>query len=261
MKPGDEHEIGEARGADVRMIRPGDEEWPASRLDALEWATLQGSADMATPTALWVRGSGRLDEVCARAVAIVGTVNATPYGVRAAADLAYGLARRDWTIVSGGGYGIAGAAHRGALAGRGRTLAVVPSGLLNPYPAGHAILYDRIARSGLLVSEWPPDAPSHRHRFLSRNRLIAALAAGTVVLETARAPGPASVARRTLALGRALMAVPGPVNSPLSVGCHDLLRHESTVQLVTSSREVLEALGEAGVIEDLEYELAESEDA
>lgn len=128
-----------------------------------------------------------LGEAVARSVAVVGARDATAYGVGVAAELAYGLAGQGWTVVSGGAYGIDGAAHRGALAAGGPTVVVLPSGLSTPYPAGHAILFDRIASAGLLVSEQPPSCTPQGHHFPLRNRLVAALAAGTVASRPAHA--------------------------------------------------------------------------
>jgi len=240
-----DEDLAVAAGLGLRLVTPEDDEWPQAALHAMEIAVARGAADQAPPQALWARGSARVDAAVARAVAIVGARDATPYGVRVAADLAYALARRGWTIVSGGAYGIDGAAHRGALAADGTTVAVVAGGLRSPYPAGHARLFDRIATTGLLVSEWPPDCAPQRHRFLIRNRLIAALAAGTVVVEAGARSGAASTARRARELGRPLMAVPGPVTSAQSVGCHRLLQEEEA-RLVACADDVLEMVGALG---------------
>ncbi len=229
----------------LRLVTPEDDEWPEAQLHAMEVAVARGAADLAPPQALWVRGALPVDQAVSRAVAIVGARDATAYGVRVAADLAYGLARRGWTVVSGGAYGIDGAAHRGALAADATTVAVVAGGLQAPYPGGHASLFDRIAAAGLLLSEWPPDGAPQRHRFLIRNRLIAALAAGTVVVEAGARSGAASTARRTRELGRPLMVVPGPVTSAKSVGCHRLLQQDDA-RLVTSAADVLEMVGAIG---------------
>jgi DNA processing protein len=240
-----DEDLAVAAGLGLRLVTPENDEWPQAALHAMEVAVARGAADQAPPQALWVRGSARVDAAVARAVAIVGARDATPYGVRVAADLAYALARRGWTIVSGGAYGIDGAAHRGALAADGMTVAVIAGGLRSPYPAGHGRLFDRIATAGLLVSEWPPDCPPQRHRFLIRNRLIAALASGTVVVEAGARSGAASTARRARELGRALMAVPGPITSAQSIGCHRLLQEEEA-RLVTCAEDVLEMVGALG---------------
>ena len=228
----------------VRLVTPEDDDWPATGLQAMEAAVARGVSAIALPLALWVRGSQRIDEAMARAVAIVGARDATPYGVRVAADLARGLVQRGWTVVSGGAYGIDGAAHRGALAVGETTVAVLPSGLLSPYPAGHARLFDRIAEAGLLVSEWPPDGAPQWDHFVIRNRLIAALSSGVVVVEASKRSGVLSTVRWALELERPVMAVPGSVTSAQSAGCHRLLQQEG-VRLVTCVEEVVEALDEA----------------
>jgi DNA processing protein len=197
--------------------------------------------------ALWVRGAGRLDEVIDRSVAIVGSRAATAYGEHVAGEFAAGLGERGWTVVSGGAYGIDGAAHRGALAVGAPTVAVLACGVDRVYPSGHGALFARIAESGLLLSEWPPGSAPHRHRFLVRNRLIAALTRGTVVVEAAARSGAQATAQRARRIGKEVMAVPGPVTSAMSVGCHELLReHADGVRLVASAVHVLDAVGALG---------------
>jgi DNA processing protein len=161
-------------------------------------------------------------------------------------ELAFGLARREMTVVSGGAFGIDAAAHRGALGAEGVTVLVSAGGIDRPYPAGNAHLYERTAECGLLVSESPPGAAPHRRRFLTRNRLIAAFATGTVVVEAARRSGALNTAHHCRSLGRPLMAVPGPVTSAMSVGCHELLRNHPDATLVTEAAHVLEAVGRIG---------------
>lgn len=150
-------------------------------------------------------------------------------------------------MVSGGAFGIDGAAHRGALAAQAPTVAVLSCGVDRPYPAAHGALFDRIAATGLLLSEWPPGSAPLRHRFLVRNRLIAALTRGTVVVEAAARSGALATARRAQELDRPVLVVPGPVTSALSVGCHELLREaELGARLVTSAAHVLEEVGRIG---------------
>jgi DNA processing protein len=242
----------------ARLVTPEDDEWPDEALRPLEIAYARERAarrsglpagdrvELTPPIALWVLGSGRLDEVLDRSVSIVGSRSATPYGEHVAADLAHGLASRRWTVVSGGAFGIDGAAHRGALAGAGATIAILASGLRDPYPRGHAALFRRIGREGLLLSELPPDAVPQRHRFLVRNRLIAGLTAGTVLVEAGVRSGALSTGRQAVRLGRAVMAVPGPVTSAESAGVHELLRSEPEVTLVTRTAEVVELVGAIG---------------
>jgi DNA processing protein len=153
-------------------------------------------------------------------------------------QIAAELAERGWTIVSGGAYGIDGYAHRGALTTGGRTIALLACGPDVPYPAGHQDLLDAVAANGAVVSEWPPGTRPARLRFLLRNRVIAALAAGTVVVEAAVRGGALSTARHAQNLGRPLMAVPGPVTSATSAGCHALIREHSAV-CVTCAADVI----------------------
>lgn len=228
-----------------RLVIPEDTEWPAEALACFATPAAQADERWRAPIALWVRGTGRLDELGARAVAVVGARAATGYGEHVAADFGYGLAEGGLVVVSGAAFGIDGAAHRGALAAEGCTVAVQACGLDRVYPAGHHGLLDRIAASGAVVSEYPPGVRPARHRFLVRNRLIAALTAGTVVVEAGLRSGARRTATAAAALGRVVMAVPGPVTSALSVGCHLLVRDEQAV-LVTRVAEVVEAVGRIG---------------
>jgi DNA processing protein len=244
----------------ARLVVPEDDEWPAFPLHSLTLATAEEPDDPrrqsprtvapVPPFALWVRGPGRLDELADRSVAIVGSRASTAYGEHVAGDLGYQLAERGWTVVSGGAFGIDAAAHRGALAADGPTIAVLACGVDRPYPAGNGALLNRIADSGLLVSEWPPGAAPHQHRFLVRNRLIAALTRGTVVVEAAARSGAVATANRAKKLGKQVMAVPGPVTSAMSVGCHELLRgaaDDPGARLVASAGHVLDTVGGLGV--------------
>jgi DNA processing protein len=229
-----------------RLVTPEDTEWPAEALACFAIPGAQADERWRAPIALWVRGAGQLNELGARAVAVVGARAATGYGEHVAAEFGYGLAEGGLTVVSGAAFGIDGAAHRGALAAEGYTLAVQACGLDRTYPAGHQGLLDRIATGGAVVSEYPPGVRPARHRFLVRNRLIAAFGAGTVVIEAGVRSGARRTATAAAALGRVVMAVPGPVTSALSVGCHLLIRDEQAV-LVTRVAEVVEAVGRIGV--------------
>lgn len=222
----------------LRLICPGDDEWP-SCLDDLE-------GHGADCLGLWARGTAALDAACERAVAIVGTRVPTEYGEYMASELAVGCAERGWTIVSGMAFGIDAAAHRAALAVSGTTVAVLACGADVVYPKGHARLYDQILEQGLVLSEHPPGAAPHRIRFLVRNRIIAALSAGTVVVEAAARSGARSTARHAGELFRQVMAVPGPATSSASVGCHQLLRDRPDAVLVTRADEVIEQVGALG---------------
>lgn len=232
-----------AAAVGARLVCPEDDEWPV-RLDDLA-AVSDPQDPVMPPVALWVRGPGDLAAVCARSVSVVGSRAATSYGTHVAGELSFGLGDRGWTVVSGGAYGIDGAAHRGAMAAGAPTVAVMASGIDRPYPLGHHALFDRIVAEGLLVSEWPPGSSPRRLRFLVRNRVIAALSAGTLVVEAAARSGARMTARRAGELCRPLMAVPGSVTSAMSVGAHQLLRSGGAV-LVTSAAEVLDCVGRIG---------------
>jgi DNA processing protein len=244
----------------ARLVVPEDAEWPAVPLHCLDLAAAGVGAvagrkpdrtvALVPPLALWVRGSRALGDLVDRSVALVGSRASTAYGEHVAAELAHGLGERGWTTVSGGAFGIDAAAHRGALAAGAPTVAVLACGVDRAYPSAHSTLFARVLDDGLLVSEWPPGCAALRHRFLVRNRLIAALSRGTVVVEAAARSGAQATANRARDLGKEVMAVPGPVTSAMSVGCHELLRNtERGAVLVTSAAEVVEQVGRLG--EDL----------
>jgi DNA processing protein len=176
---------------------------------------------------------------------VVGARAATAYGSHVSSELAAGLACRGWTVISGGAYGIDGSAHRGALAAEGVTIAVLACGVDIPYPHGNHELFAGIAAHGLLVSEWPPGRNPTKARFLARNRVIAALSRGTVVVEARRRSGALSTARNARDLCRPLMAVPGPVTSDSSAGCHWIMREWGAL-CVTSPDDVLEHVALVG---------------
>jgi DNA processing protein len=244
----------------IRLVVPESDEWPHFALAALErtgqvrarsfQAGLRKVADSGEPMpplALWVKGAGDLASLGVRSVGIVGARAATAYGEHVTAELAYGLASRGVSVVSGGAYGIDAAAHRGSLAAGGQTVVVSAGGLDRPYPQGNASLFSRAAETGLVISESPPGAAPQRHRFLTRNRLIAALSTGTVVVEAALRSGAANTAKHCFEMGRPVMAVPGPITSLMSAGCHDLLRREpEAALLVTCVEDVLTVVGGIG---------------
>lgn len=222
-----------ARRLGARLLVPGDEEWP------------HGLDDLAAPPfCLWVLGAARLGDAVARSVAVVGARAATGYGVHVAKELGAGLAEREFAVVSGAAYGIDGAAHEGALAVGGVTIAVLAGGIDRPYPAGHAGLLQRVREDGLVLSEVPPGSAPTRWRFLSRNRVIATLTRGTVVVEAGLRSGSRNTARLAGDHLRVVCAVPGPVSSAVSAGCHELIRAGAT--LVTDAAEVAEAVGSIG---------------
>lgn len=222
-----------------RFLCPGDTEWP-TQLDDL------GDT---RPIGLWLRGQASLRMWALRSVAVVGARACTEYGGHVATALGAGLAERGWVVASGAAYGVDGAAHRGALAARGATIAVLASGVDVTYPRGHGTLLARIAEQGLVVAELPPGGHPTRGRFVLRNRVLAALTRGTVVVEAEHRSGSLVTARRALSLGRCTMGVPGPVTSGLSAGVHELLRGEAA--LVTDAAEVVELVGRMGELAPL----------
>lgn len=216
------------------LVIPGDPAWPERLADL----------DHAAPHCLWVRG--RLPNLDP-AIAIVGSRACTRYGESVASEFAFHLTERGHPVISGGAYGIDAAAHRGALgAGDGApTVAVLAGGADRLYPAGNASLLQKVIAEGALITEMPPGASPGRHRFLSRNRIIAALAGATVVVEAAHRSGALSTANHASELLRPLGAVPGPVTSVASSGCHRLLREGQAV-CVTTPAEVIELASPAG---------------
>ena len=242
-----------------RLVTPDDDEWPGLAFASFTGAPVRAKPQGQAPLALWVVGPLRLDDVAERAVGIVGTRASTAYGEHVAADLSAGLAEHDVAVVSGGAYGIDGAAHRAALAVDGMTVAVLAGGVDVLYPAGHSALLHRIGANGLLVSEYPPGVRPARHRFLTRNRLVAALSGATVVVEAGIRSGAASTAAWARALGRVVCAVPGPITSSASLGCHVLL--QAGAELVTRADEVREIIGRAGELADEQPHPADALDA
>jgi DNA processing protein len=228
-EPGYALQVAAARG--VRLVTPSDDDWPA----------LLGDLGPHSPLCLWVRGDPTRLRGSRPAVAIVGARAATGYGEHVAGELAADLARRGVDIVSGGAYGIDGTAHRAALAVGGTTIAVMAGGVERAYPAGHTSMFEQIAATAAMVSEVPCGGIPTKWRFLSRNRLIAALTGATVVVEAGMRSGSLNTANHAAALGRPIGAVPGPITSPSSAGCHRLLR-ENEARCVTSVEDVLELL-------------------
>jgi DNA processing protein len=226
-----------ARHHGVRVLVPGDPQWPVG-LDRLG----------EPPYCLFVRGHADLGALVERSVAIVGSRAATEYGLRVAADLADGLAMRGFTIVSGAAYGVDSAAHRAALAAAGPTVAVLACGADRAYPTAHRGLLDQIAAVGAVVSEVPVGCAPYRSRFLARNRIIALLARATVVVEANLRSGSLTTAKAARDHHQPVGAVPGPVTSMTSAGCHALLRETDAV-LVTDAAEVAELAARIG--EDL----------
>jgi DNA processing protein len=224
-----------AVGQGARVVIPGDVEWPRG-LDELD----------IPPWCLWVRGEVSLEAAVRRSVAVVGARVATSYGEQLASELSAGLASRGWTVVSGAAFGIDAAAHRGVLAVDGCTVAVLAGGVERAYPVAHAQLLGRIAQDGAIVSEVAPGSAPMKSRFLARNRLIAAMTLGTVVVEAGLRSGSLNTARHAEGLSRPVGAVPGPVTSMGSAGCHQAVR-DGLAMLVTRVEDVIELVGALGV--------------
>lgn len=213
----------------VRLVTPCDDDWPIQVNDLI-----------APPIALIVKGN--ISALHLSSLAIVGTRNPTSYGARIAGDFAAGFADREWGIISGGAYGIDSYAHKGALIAEGVTVAVIASGIDVNYPAGNARLFAEICESGAMVTEFMPGNKALPSRFLTRNRLIAALSKATLVVEAAFRSGSLRTARDAAELFRPVMAIPGPINSPTSEGCHRLIG-ERAAEIVTSVADAVEFVG------------------
>ena len=238
-----------ATAAGARLIGRDHPDWPVQAVQSFEGALARGVRGAGPPVALYLRGRS-LVTLPEHAVTVVGSRASSAYGQRVASELAHELSVRGLTIISGAAFGIDTAAHRSALvAARSRppsvspsTVAVLACGIDRAYPEANRVLLEAISQSGSVVSEYPPGTVPARHRFLVRNRLIAALGAATVVVEAGRRSGTLSTAAAAEQLGRMVMAVPGPVTSAMSVGCH-LLLADRFAQLVTGADDVLAALG------------------
>lgn len=213
----------------IRLRVPGHPSWPAGFADLGDFG----------PLALWVRGNESTLRTLDRSIALVGARAATGYGEHVTMEAAAGLSDRGYTIVSGAAYGIDGMAHRAALASSGQTVAFLAGGVDRFYPSGHDALLTRIVDEGVVLSELPCGSPPTKWRFLQRNRLIAAASLATVVLEAGWRSGSLNTAGHAAAIGRPLGAVPGPVTSAASAGCHRLIRDFDAV-CVTSADQMAE---------------------
>ncbi|HLX03284.1 MAG TPA: DNA-processing protein DprA [Trinickia sp.] len=191
------------------------------------------------PPLLYVKG--RMELLHAKSVAIVGSRNATPQGLEDTTRFAQALSDAGLTVVSGLAQGIDGAAHRGALAGRGSTIAVIGTGADIVYPAKHHALAHQIAAEGVILSEWPLGTPARSAHFPQRNRLIAGLSSGVLIVEAALRSGSLITARLANEMGRDVFAIPGSIHAPLSRGCHRIIKEGA--KLVETAEDVLEELG------------------
>ncbi|MET9316568.1 DNA-processing protein DprA [Kribbella sp. NPDC003505] len=236
-------DLDRAAAAGARFVIPGDDEWP-EQVDVLEEAG-QLTRRAGVPFGLWVRGRAHLRRALTSSVAVVGARACSSYGEHVAAELSCGLADNGVTIVSGGAFGIDAAAHRGALAADGVTISVLACGVDVSYPRRNSALLSRIAEDGLIVAELPPGCAPTKLRFLARNRLIAAITQGTVVIEAAIRSGALNTAGWADQCGRPVLAVPGPITSRMSAGSHLLVRERNAV-LATNVADIIEAISPFG---------------
>ena len=220
----------------ARLLIPGDPLWPTGVDDLGDHA----------PLALWVRGTDAALASLAQSIALVGARAATGYGEHVTMEASAGLVDRGYAIVSGAAYGIDGMAHRAALASHGHTVAFLAGGVDRFYPSGHDALLTRIVETGAVVAELPCGQSPTKWRFLQRNRLIAAASQATIVLEAGWRSGSLNTAHHAATVGRPIGAVPGPVTSAASAGCHKLIR-DLTAVCVTNADEMAELapLGDA----------------
>lgn len=215
------------------FVLPSSDDWPAS-LNDLGWAA---------PPLLWGVGDRSKLEQLNRSVSVVGSRGATGYGEWATTEIVADLVSRDFSIVSGGAYGIDGMAHRAALMAKGVTFAVMAGGVNRFYPSGHEELLTQICSSGAVLAELPPGAAPTKWRFLQRNRLVAALGLVTLVVEAGKRSGSISTANHALALDRPVAAVPGPISSSASVGTNRLIS-QANAELVMSGQDVAYLAGD-----------------
>ena len=242
----------------IRLVTPEDPEWPTDVFttsfgyaeSGYSDAVKSHQADAAAPHGLWVKGRP-LNQMVAQAVTIVGTRTVSSYGRKVTALLASGLASNHWTIVSGGALGTDTVAHHEAMSAGGLTVMVASCGLDYCYPPGNQDLFTRIAEHGCLVSEYPPGMHPARHRFLTRNRLVAAMGAGTIVTEAGWRSGALNTLSWAEAMGRIAMAVPGPITSVNSIGCHERIKNQEAI-LVTGVDDVRSVLSTPGAIDPAE---------
>jgi DNA processing protein len=229
-----DYDVDRAAELGARLVRPGHDEWPYPEQTTMDASAVAGDA----PLALWVRGAGRLDLLTSRAVAVLGARAATAYGTHHAADLGHGLAARGWAVWNSCALGVAGAAQQGALAhSDARTVAVLGHGLDHTHPAQHEKLLERIAENGVLVSEFGFSTPPSRRGTRARDRVIVASTCAVVIVEAVPRSAVVRTARLAHELGRPVMAMPGPVTSGQSNGCHHLIA-EGTATLVTDAADV-----------------------
>ncbi|TQM01699.1 DNA-processing protein DprA [Pseudonocardia kunmingensis] len=233
-----------AQAHGIKLITPEHPHWPHSA-----FTVTGGGCPVTAPVALWVRGTAALTQLTERAVAVSGSRAATGYGLHIAGELGAQIAQRGHTVVTGGALGIDIAAHRGAQAADGATLTVLPCGLDRIYPSAHTTQLLASATdtrtAGLLVSEYPPGAVPARARFLARQRLLAAFGTrGVVIVEASARSAALALAEAAISQHRPLSAVPGPLTSLTSAGCHTLVR-SGRAALITTPAAFAEQLSQA----------------
>ncbi|MEX3503767.1 DNA-processing protein DprA [Corynebacterium sp. LK2510] len=260
-----ETDLHDAAEQGFALIHPGHPGWPAAEIEqAFDIGVRASTANMETfrehgvaPHALWVRGRTDLGALFANAVGVVGTRAASAYGHHATADLARGLAQRQYAMVSGGALGIDSVAHEAALANAAPTVVVAACGPGVVYPRRNAGLFDRIvSNNGAIVTEYPPNVAPDRHRFLTRNRLVAALTQGTVVVEAAFRSGALNTLNWANYYARTAFAVPGPILGPASLGTNLAIRDGKAAMALSADdiHEMLSSIGDTDV--DGQRELA-----
>lgn len=195
------------------------------------------------PHALWVRGKVSSLPLTGRSLGVVGSRTATSYGEFVTPDLIAGPVSRNYSVISGGAYGIDSIAHRATLALDGVTFSVMAGGIDEFYPSANNQLFDQIMQNGAMISEVAPGSAPTKWRFLQRNRLIAALSNAVLLVEAGHRSGAQNTATHAHNLNRPIGVVPGPITSPASAGCHKLIR-EGVAQLITDSTDLFDLLGE-----------------
>lgn len=249
-----------AASVDARLITPDDDAWPGPMLAESFHASRTGDGpkshcdDAIPPHGLWVKGSN-IRSLTEKAITIVGTRAFTRYGYSIAADISAECAAHGWTVVSGGALGIDISAHRGALAAGHATIAVIANGIDIAYPAAHRKDFDDISHAGAVITEYPPGTRPARHRFLTRNRLSAALGDGVIVIEAGYRSGALNTVSWAETMNKRIFALPGPVTSRSSHGCHRLIR-DGRAELIESGADLIESLSPLGLVDsDVELQM------
>lgn len=253
-------DLEEAQKHGYTLLTPDSAGWPTAALQTSFGALESISTDAECPPhALWVRGNRDLPGLFERSVGVVGTRAATAYGHQATANVVDGLGGHRYTVISGGAMGIDTVAHDAALAASTPTVAIGACGTGVSYPRRNERLFERIAeQGGSLVTEYPPGVTPDRHRFLTRNRLIAAFSTGTLIVEAAFRSGALNTLKWANAFGRQTMSVPGPITSPESLGTNlAIVNRQAT--MVLSADHIHELLSKVGHVDAqlaLEFEHA-----